>query len=341
MRLRKYNKSLGWLSLFAGTVLLSGCNSALLDPKGQIGLEQRSLILTAFGLMLIVVIPAILMAVGFAWKYRASNKDAKYSPNWSHSNKVEAVVWTVPILIIIFLAVLTWKTTHALEPSKPLAHDEKPITIEVVSMDWKWFFIYPEQGIATVNENAFPANTPVEFKVTSNSVMNSFFIPRLGSQIYAMAGMQTKLHLIANEAGKYDGISSSYSGAGFSGMKFKAIATPDQAGFDAWVAKVKQSPKQLTTMAEFDALAKPTEYHPVEYFSSADPALFVNLINKFMGDMGHGEHKGMAHGETMDHTTMDQQTMNHDAMAHDTQMDHAGHMTMPTDDNSVKAGSEE
>lgn len=124
MRLRKYNKSLGWLSLFAGTVLLSGCNSALLDPKGQIGLEQRSLILTAFGLMLIVVIPAILMAVGFASKYRASNKDAKYSPNWSHSNKVEAVVWTVPILIIIFLAVLTRKTTHALEPSKPLAHDE-------------------------------------------------------------------------------------------------------------------------------------------------------------------------------------------------------------------------
>lgn len=155
MRLRKYNKSLGWLSLFAGTVLLSGCNSALLDPKGQIGLEQRSLILTAFGLMLIVVIPAILMAVGFARKYRASNKDAKYSPNWSHSNKVEAVVWTVPILIIIFLAVLTRKTTHALEPSKPLAHDEKPITIEVVSMDWKWFFIYPEQGIATVNEIAF------------------------------------------------------------------------------------------------------------------------------------------------------------------------------------------
>lgn len=179
----------------------------------------------------------------------------------------------------------------------------------------------------------------MNFRVTSDTVMNSFFIPKLGGQIYAMAGMQTKLHLIANEAGKYDGISSSYSGAGFSGMKFKAIATQDQAGFDAWVAKVKQSPKQLTTMAEFDALAKPTEYHPVEYFSSADPALFVNLINKFMGDMGHGEHKGMAHGETMDHTTMDQQTMNHDAMAHDAQMDHAGHMSMPTDDNSVKAGS--
>ena len=166
MRLRKYNKSLGWMSLIAGTVLLSGCDSALLDPTGQIGLEQRSLILTAFGLMMIVVIPAVLMAVGFAWKYRASNKDAKYSPNWSHSNKVEAVVWTVPILIILFLAVLTWKTTHALEPSKPLVHDEKPITIEVVSMDWKWFFIYPEQGIATVNEIAFPANVPVPVSYT-------------------------------------------------------------------------------------------------------------------------------------------------------------------------------
>lgn len=130
MRLRKYNKSLGWLSLFAGTVLLSGCDSALLDPKGQIGLEQRSLILTAFGLMLIVVIPAILMAVGFARKYRASNKDAKYSPNWSHSNKVEAVVWTVPILIILFLAVLTRKTTHALEPSKPLVHDENRLPLK-------------------------------------------------------------------------------------------------------------------------------------------------------------------------------------------------------------------
>ena len=152
MRLRKYNKSLGWLSLMAGTVLLSGCDSALLNPKGQIGLEQRSLILTALGLMLIVVIPAIAMAIGFAWKYRSSNKDAKYTPNWSHSNKIEAVVWTIPILIILFLAVLTWKTTHSLEPSRPLASEEKPLTIQVVSMDWKWFFIYPEQGIATVNE---------------------------------------------------------------------------------------------------------------------------------------------------------------------------------------------
>ena len=302
MRLRKYNKSLGWLSLIAGTFLLSGCDSALLDPKGQIGLEQRSLILTAIGLMLIVVIPAIAMAIGFAWKYRASNKDAKYSPNWSHSNKVEAVVWTIPILIVIFLAVLTWKTTHALEPSRPLEHEAKPVTIEVIAMDWKWFFIYPEQGIATVNEIAFPANTPVEFKITSNSVMNSFFIPRLGSQIYAMAGMQTKLHLIADEAGTYDGISSNYSGKGFSGIKFKAIATPDMDTFNQWVAKAKQSPEVMNDMATYEKLAAPSEYNKVEYFSSVKPDLFKDVINKFMG---HGSmHMAKPEGEQASHDDM-------------------------------------
>jgi cytochrome o ubiquinol oxidase subunit 2 len=152
MRLKKYNKSIGMLSLFASALLLSGCNTALMDPKGAIGLEQRTLILTAIGLMLIVVIPVIIMAFAFAWKYRASNTKAKYSPDWSHSNKIEAVVWTVPIIIIAILATITWKTTHSLDPFKPIVTDEKPMTVEVVSLDWKWLFIYPEQGIATVNE---------------------------------------------------------------------------------------------------------------------------------------------------------------------------------------------
>lgn len=296
MRLRKYNKSLGILSLIAGTLLMSGCDNALLNPKGQIALEQRSLILTAFGLMLIVVIPAILMAVVFAWKYRASNTEAKYSPNWSHSNKVEAVVWTIPILIILFLGVLTWKSTHALEPSKPLASDVKPVEIQVVALDWKWLFIYPQQGIATVNQIAFPANTPVSFKITSNSVMNSFFIPTLGSQIYAMAGMQTQLHLIANEPGTFDGISSNFSGRGFSGMKFKAIATKGDAEFQQWVAKVKAAPNTLTTMEDFEKVAVPSENHPVEYFSSANPELFKQVIAKFMtshGKMDMPQHEGM------------------------------------------------
>lgn len=298
MSLRNYNKNLGiLLLLIAGVLILNGCDSVLLNPKGQIALEQRSLILTAFGLMLIVVIPAILMAVMFTWKFRQSNTKAKYTPNWSHSNKIEAVVWGVPILIIVFLAALTWKSTHALEPSRPLTSAIKPIEIDVVSLDWKWLFIYPEQGIATINQIAFPVNTPIFFKVTSNTVMNAFFIPTLGSQIYAMAGMQTKLHLIANEPGTYDGLSSSYSGKGFSGMKFKAITTADNAVFEQWVAKVKQSSNNLATMDDFEKLAIPSENHPVEYFASANPNLFKQIINKFMS------HENMP--EQSEHHNMD------------------------------------
>ena len=298
MRLKKYNKSIGMLSLIASTVMLSGCNMVLMNPKGAIGVEQRTLIITAIALMLIVVIPVIFMAFAFAWKYRASNKDAKYSPNWSHSNKIEAVVWTIPIIIIAILGTITWKTTHELDPFKPIVTDKKPMTIEVVSLDWKWLFIYPEQGIATVNELAFPKDVPVEFKITSNSVMNSFFIPQLGGQIYAMAGMQTKLHLIGNEAGTYDGISSSFSGRGFSGMKFTAIVTPTEGDFDQWVAKVKASSNNPNATSDFNKLAEPSENNPVEYFSSVKPNLFKETIGKFMGDMDR--HKGATAHEGMD-----------------------------------------
>ncbi|WP_112843161.1 cytochrome o ubiquinol oxidase subunit II [Proteus mirabilis] len=301
MRLMKYIKSIGTLSLLAAAVLLSGCDMALMNPKGAIGAEQKTLILIALGLMLIVVIPVILMVIVFTYRYRESNTKATYRPNWAHSNKIELVVWTVPIIIIVILATITWKTTHELDPYKPLVSDEKPVTIEVVSMDWKWLFIYPEQGIATVNELAFPTNVPVNFKITSDSVMNSFFIPRLGGQIYAMAGMQTKLHLIANEPGEYQGMSASYSGHGFSDMKFTAIATPDRAGFDAWVAKVKQSSDTLNTTAAFDELAKPSQKNPVTYYSSVKPMLFQETISKF-GHTGHGAHTGSNQTEHSDAT---------------------------------------
>lgn len=280
------------------TLSLTGCNSALLSPKGQIAIEQRSLIITAFCLMLIVVIPAIAMALIFAWRYRASNTNAKYSPNWSHSNKIEAVIWTVPILIIVFLALLVWRTTHALEPSKPLAADVAPVKIDVVALDWKWLFIYPELGIATVNQIAFPANTPVQFRVTSYTVMNSFFIPTLGSQIYAMAGMQTRLNLIANEPGEFKGISANYSGHGFSGMKFKVNATKDDTEFQQWVDQVKASPNQLLSMDDFKRVAKPSENQPVEYFSAANPDLFLQIIATFgmeHGDMPMSHHSDMNH----------------------------------------------
>lgn len=274
---------------------------ALLDPKGAIGVEQKSLILTATWLMLIVVVPVIIMTFLFAWKYRASNKNATYAPNWAHSNKIEFVVWTIPCIIILILGTLTWTTTHKLDPRTPLVSDTKPLVIEVVSLDWKWLFIYPEQGIATVNEIAFPANVPVQFKVTSGSVMNSFFIPQLGSQIYAMAGMQNQVHLIANEEGIYKGISANFSGKGFSGMKFNAYATSAEK-FTQWIDKVKSSQKQLQ-WADYEQLAKPGENSPVDYFSSVKPELYQDIINKFMDPAMTGQmskHQDMKQDINMD-----------------------------------------
>ena len=280
MTKKRYPRLFGLLPLF-GMLLLGGCNMTLLDPVGQVGIDEKNLIITATLLMLLVVIPVIAMTFIFAWKYRASNTKATYAPKWSHSTKIEVVIWTVPILIIIALGVITYKSTHALDPYRPIESDVKPITIEVVAMDWKWLFIYPEQGIATVNKIVFPANTPVNFRITSDTVMNSFFIPGLGGQIYAMAGMQTKLHLIANKNAELDGISANYSGAGFTGMKFKAIAT-SQADFDAWVSEVKAAPKQLDS-AQYAALSKPSQNNPVELFSSVTPNLFQVIIDKYEG----------------------------------------------------------
>lgn len=280
MSKNRYPRLLGLVPLL-GTLLLGGCNMTLLNPTGQVGLEQRNLIITATLLMLLVVVPVIVMTFLFAWKYRASNKNAVYTPKWSHSTKIEVAVWTIPVLIIIALGYITYKSTHSLDPYRPIQSDVKPVTIEVVALDWKWLFIYPEQGIATVNKIVFPAHTPVNFRITSDAVMNSFFIPGLGGQIYAMAGMTTKLHLIADRNAEMDGISANYSGAGFTGMKFKAIAT-SQEDFDAWVSEVKKAPKQLE-QAEYAALAKPSQNNPVELYSSVAPNLFQTIVDKYEG----------------------------------------------------------
>ncbi|WP_459615886.1 ubiquinol oxidase subunit II [Bordetella sp. 2513F-2] len=261
-------------------MLLGGCSMEILSPKGDIGQQEKQLILIALGLMLIVVVPVIVMTLWFAWKYRASNTSATYAPRWSHSTAIEVVVWTVPCIIVAILAVLTWKSSHALDPYKPIEADAKPVTIEVVSLDWKWLFIYPEQGIATVNEIAFPVDAPVEFRITSGSVMNAFFIPQLGSMIYSMAGMETKLHLIAREAGTYAGLSANYSGGGFSGMRFKAIATT-QEGFDAWIQKAKDSNNPLTPEA-YAQLEKPSEHTPVAYYSTTPPSMFDFIMHNQM-----------------------------------------------------------
>ncbi|PLZ04186.1 ubiquinol oxidase subunit II [Burkholderia sp. WAC0059] len=258
---------------------LSGCDLAVLDPQGSVGVAEKSLIVTATVAMLIVVIPVIVLTLLFAWRYRAGNTRATYAPKWSHSTAIEVVVWTIPALIILFLGILTWKTTHELDPYRPLESNVKPIDVDVVALDWKWLFIYPDLGIATVNQLAMPVGTPVNFHITSDSVMNSFFIPQLGTQVYAMAGMQTRLHLIADHAGDYAGISSNFSGRGFADMKFRTLATsPDE--FNAWVAKVRASGSHLG-MDEYGEVAKPSEKNPAQYFSSVDPRLFHNIIAKY------------------------------------------------------------
>ncbi len=310
-------------------LLLAGCNSALLDPKGAIGLQQKELIITATWLMLIVVVPVILMTVWFAWHYRSSNKKATYAPDWHHSTKLEFIVWTIPCIIILILGAITWKTTHSLEPSVPIESKEKPLVIQAISLDWKWLFIYPEQGIATINEISIPTDVPVEFKITSDTVMNSFFIPQLGSQIYAMAGMETNLNLISNHDGTYKGISSNYSGHGFSDMKFNTYSTSKEK-FAEWVAKVKSSPKPLM-WADFEQLEKQSINAPVQYFGTVKPGLYQDLIHKYMGDMNHAQKGEMPMNHSMPHDANqadmhhDEQHMNHDMSGHEMNMsEHSG-----------------
>ncbi|MDO6840423.1 ubiquinol oxidase subunit II [Paraglaciecola chathamensis] len=287
-------RKLGYSALTASILLLSGCEGGVLDPKGQVGIDEKYLIVVATVLMLLVVIPVIGMTLYFAWRYREGREHEIYDPKWAHSTKIEVVVWLIPIVIIAILGTLTWYSTQELDPYKPLDHKHEPITIQVVSLNWKWLFIYPEQGIATVNEVVFPKDVPVEFKITSDTTMNSFFIPQLGSQIYSMAGMTTRLNLIANEAGEFDGISANYSGAGFTGMKFKAIAKDSEQDFEKWVSAVKHSPATLSDDS-YAQLAKHSENNPVSYYGSVDSQMFQHIVMQFMGNMKqqdmHGEHQ--------------------------------------------------
>jgi cytochrome o ubiquinol oxidase subunit 2 len=278
-------------------LLLAGCSSALMDPKGQVGEDQRVLIITAFVLMLIVVIPVIVMTLLFAFRYRAGNQDAAYRPDWAHSKAIEVVVWLIPCVIIVVLAILTWITSHSLDPKKPIdtGDDQSALEIQVVSLDWKWLFIYPEQGVASVNEVAFPANTPIHFRISSGSVMNSFWIPELGTQIYAMAGMDSDLNLIANEQGTYPGRSTNFSGAGFAGMTFNALALSGP-GFKKWLAKARASDTTLSFPSGYERLARPSQSVPVQYYSHVPPNLYQSILNSFRKSVaeksGTTEHSG-------------------------------------------------
>jgi cytochrome o ubiquinol oxidase subunit 2 len=264
----------------ATLVILCGCDAVMLNPKGIIAYQERNLIFTALGLMMIVVIPTFILTFVFAWRYRESNKAAKYDPKFTHSTIVEVVCWGVPVIICIILGSIIWRTTHELDPYKPLDSDIKPVTVQVVALNWKWLFIYPEQNIATVNFVEFPVNVPVNFRITSDAPMNSFWIPQLSGQIYAMAGMQTKLHIMATAEGDFNGNGASYSGEGFSGMKFIARVV-DKDQFNEWVKQVRQSKNNLTG-ANYLQLVKSSENNPVEYYGQVRANLYDDIIMQFM-----------------------------------------------------------
>lgn len=231
--------------------------------------------------MLFVVVPVIILTLWFAWKYR-DGANAEYRPTWSHSNKLEIICWGVPFIIILILAIVTWKTTHSLSPYKPLESDKKPVEIDVVALNWKWMFIYPEYDIATVNYIEIPKDHPINFKITSAAPMNSFFIPELAGQIYAMTGMTTQLHLIATHEGKYRGFSANYTGIGFAEMQFYAKVT-SQAVFDKWVKEVKNGKHQSLTWDYFwSDLVKDSINNPVAYYSHVDKNLFNDIVMYYM-----------------------------------------------------------
>ena len=262
--------------------IISSSHSAVMNPKGMIAEKQRDLIVISTILMLIVVIPVFLLAIGISWRYRANNK-AKYTPDWDYNLLAELIWWGLPCLIVFALSVIVWKSSHDLDPFKPLDSNVKPIKIQVVALQWKWLFIYPEEGIASVNLVQFPEKTPINFEITADAPMNSFWIPQLGGQIYAMQGMNAKLHLIADEIGSYRGSSANLSGVGFAGMRFEAVSTT-QDGFDQWVASAKQSSN--LGMGEYTELAKPSENNRVEIYSLTDTDLFNQIIMKYMVPQG-------------------------------------------------------
>ncbi|MEW6645460.1 MAG: ubiquinol oxidase subunit II [Pseudomonadota bacterium] len=274
------------LALLPLAALLTGCDAVVLNPSGDIALQQRDLVVISTVLMLLIIIPVMSLIVLFAWRYRASNTAARYEPDWDHSTQLELVIWSAPLLIIICLGAITWMGTHLLDPFRPLgrvadgrpiATEATPLEVEVVALDWKWLFIYPEQGIATVNELAAPVDRPISFRITASSVMNSFYVPALAGQVYAMPGMETKLQAVINKAGAYAGFSANYSGAGFSGMRFTfhGLSNTD---FDTWVARAKADSGKLDRPT-YLALERPSENVPVRRYGAVETGLFKAIRN--------------------------------------------------------------
>ncbi|MEM6277668.1 MAG: ubiquinol oxidase subunit II [Pseudomonadota bacterium] len=274
--------------MLAAFAALSGCNLVLLNPAGDVAAQQGDLIVYATIMMMLVIGPVMALTVFFAWQYRAGNKKARYEPEWGHSISLEVVIWAVPLAIIVVLAGLTWVATHRLDPyadlrriseTQPITEDVEPMEVQVVALDWKWLFIYPEEQIATVGEMAVVKDRPVEFHLTSNTVMNAFYIPDMAGMIYAMAGMQTELNAVLNAPGTYEGFAANYNGAGFSQMRFDVKSFDTEEEFTAWTEDMRAVSSGQLGDTTFNALALPSTFDEVVAYSSLEDGIYDRILN--------------------------------------------------------------
>ncbi len=281
---KKYKLFLFALSIAAtgliGALVVKLTKADVLNPAGIIAQKEFNLLVFATLLMLVIVVPVLFMTFFIAWKYREGNKKARYAPEWDGNRKLETIWWGFPLVIILVLSVVTWQSSHELDPFKPIKAEAKTMTIQVVALQWKWLFIYPDEEIAMVNEVRFPANTPVKFEITSDAPMNSFWIPRLGGQMYAMSGMSTELNLMADQPGIYQGRSANISGEGFAGMKFNAVSM-SQDEFDAWLSDIRLLPNGLG-MKDYKELVRPSTNNLPAYYSTVEKDLYNKTIMKYM-----------------------------------------------------------
>jgi cytochrome o ubiquinol oxidase subunit II len=273
--------------LAVGAATLGGCSEGVLDPKGPVAAAERLILFNSLGIMLAIVIPTILTTLGVAWWFRSSNTRARYLPNFDYSGRLEILVWSVPAMTVLLVGGVAWVGSHDLDPSKPIASPAKSLRVQVVSLDWKWLFIYPDQGIAAVNQLTIPVGTPVSFELTSTGVMNSFFVPQLGGQIYTMAGMMTRLHVEADHPGTYPGLSAQFSGDGFADMRFNVEALPAES-FAQWVDATRNAGPVLDAPAYTD-LAKPSHAVAPFTYRSVAPNLFKRLLTAGMDPRGRSQ----------------------------------------------------
>jgi cytochrome o ubiquinol oxidase subunit 2 len=263
-------------TVLIGAATLAGCNEGVLNPQGPIAAAERQILFDSLGIMLAIVIPVILATLGVAFWFRASNRRANYRPDFVYSGRIEVLVWSIPLMTVLLVGGVAWVGAHDLDPRRPINAEVRPLKVQVVSLDWKWLFIYPDQGIASVNHLVVPVGTPISLELTSTGVMNSFFVPQLGSQIYTMAGMTTHLQLQADNAGSYPGISAQFSGDGFADMIFKADAIPD-ANFSQWVETTRATGPALDAQAYADLVRPSKAVAPFTYRAVASD-LFTHIV---------------------------------------------------------------